>query len=686
MMAVFRAFLLLLLAATTAEALQSEGANPIRKIVTLLQNMQKEIEAEGAKEKELFDKFMCFCSGNNGELSKAAADATAAIEQLGAKLKAEEAEKVTVAQELIDHKKDREQAGEDVNEATMIREKEAGEYAALKADSEKNIAAMANAIPALEKGMGGASLMQMPGADRLKKIINSYPNVDVMDRKNALAFLEQSGDYVPQSGQIVGILKGMKDDMEAGLKEAVADEEKAIAGFADLKASKNKEIEVATEAIETKTARSGELAVSVVQTKDALEDTQVELADTQKFIAQLESECATKEKEWAVRQKLRAEEISAISEAIGILNDDDALDVFKKAVPGALVQDSVGFLQKSHKGSTALRKAQAMVATVKVQSPQVRLLLFTVNSKLKLGMNGKTQDLGGVVKMIDDMVVLLGKDQTDDDKSKVYCQDEFEKSADEEAAAKEKLAATTAKISELEDTVAQLAEEIEVLEGEIKGLDKAVAEATEQRKEEHEDFNTMLQLNEAAIGLLGKAKNRLQKFYNPTLYKAAPKVENTMEEKIIEAGTFVQINAHVMQTFTSQYKKSEKSAGVLGLMDMMVKELETDMKDAEYEEKTAQKDYSKLMADSQASRAQDSKSIVDKTASKAEVGQKLMLAKESKTSSDEEVALIAQVIGDLHVSCDFLLQNYDLRKEARTNEVESLKNAKAILSGANFGF
>merc|ERR1719191_1778327 len=188
-------------------------------------------------------------------------------------------------------------------------------------------------------------------------------------------------------------------------------------------------------------------------------------------------------------------------------------------------------------------------------------------------MNGKTQDLGGVVKMIDDMVVLLGKDQTDDDKSKVYCQDEFEKSADEEAAAKEKLAATTAKISELEDTVAQLAEEIEVLEGEIKGLDKAVAEATEQRKEEHEDFNTMLQLNEAAIGLLGKAKNRLQKFYNPTLYKAAPVKENTMEEKIIEAGTFVQIRSHVAppeapETFSGPYeKKSEKSGGVLALMD-----------------------------------------------------------------------------------------------------------------------
>merc|ERR1719158_1784750 len=131
----------------------------------------------------------------------------------------------------------------------------------------------------------------------------------------------------------------------------------AIAGFGELKASKEKEISVATEAIETKTARSGEIAVSVVQTKDALDDTTEELADVEKFIVQLEKECATKEKEWAVRQKMRAEEVSAISEAIGILNDDDALDVFKKAVPSALMQEEAGFLQRSDKFATAAQKA-----------------------------------------------------------------------------------------------------------------------------------------------------------------------------------------------------------------------------------------------------------------------------------------------------------------------------------------
>merc|ERR1719152_845275 len=156
----------------------------------------------------------------------------------------------------------------------------------------------------------------MPNGDRLKKLVDSYPNIDAGDRRQALAFLEDSSESTGASDQIVGILKAMKDDMEAELKEAIADEEKAVAGYNDLKGSKEKEIEMATEAIETKTARAGELAVSVVQTKDALEDATAEASETEKFIATLESECGTKEKEWAERSKLRSEEISAISEAI----------------------------------------------------------------------------------------------------------------------------------------------------------------------------------------------------------------------------------------------------------------------------------------------------------------------------------------------------------------------------------
>merc|ERR1719420_1073459 len=253
-------------------------------------------------------------------------------------------------------------------------------------------------------------------------------------------------------------------------------------------------------------------------------------------------------------------------------------------MPSAFVQQ-VGLLQRGDSKASRASKAQAILAGTKSKSVNFKLLLFALNSKLKT----KSAGFEEVIKMVDDMVVLLGKQQAEDEKQKTWCVEEFEKSADEEAASKTKLAKTDATLAELTDEISTLMEEINSLTAGIAALDKSIAEATDMRKKEHAEYVETMQLNEAATGLVEKAKNRLQKFYNPTLYKAAPKTERTMEQKIIDAGTFVQIKAHDEEdsddVLSQPYQKSEKSAGVIGLMDMMVREIETDMKDAEYEEK-----------------------------------------------------------------------------------------------------
>merc|ERR1719407_251430 len=96
-----RVFLLCVLGLSGALAAEM---NPIRKIVTLMQDMQKEIEGEGAAEKELYDKFMCFCETGEGELTNSVAGNTAKIEELSSKHESETAEKSQVDQELVDHK------------------------------------------------------------------------------------------------------------------------------------------------------------------------------------------------------------------------------------------------------------------------------------------------------------------------------------------------------------------------------------------------------------------------------------------------------------------------------------------------------------------------------------------------------------------------------------------------------
>jgi hypothetical protein len=124
----------------------------------------------------------------------------------------------------------------------------------------------------------------------------------------------------------------------------------------------------------------------------------------------------------------------------------------------------------------------------------------------------------------------------------------------------------------------------------------------------------------------------------------------------------------------------------MGLMDMLTKELEKDMQAAEHEEKTANKEYTELVADAQETRAQDVKGMTTAENSKAELETELDEAKTQSIMKNDELQQIQTYIQDLHSSCDFILANFEVRREARGNEIDSLTNAKAVLSGADYSF
>merc|ERR1719456_1874540 len=201
----------------------------------------------------------------------------------------------------------------------------------------------------------------------------------------------------------------------------------------------------------------------------------------------------------------------------------------------------------------------------------------------------------------------------------------------------------------------------------------------------------------------------MNKFYNPKMYKAPPKRELTEEERItlnmggtLEptappggiAGTgigFVQSADTALAKpppppeMPGEYKKKgEESNGVMAMMDMMVADLEKEMQEAEVDEKNAQEEYTEFMADSKEKRAQDSQAIVEKEGVKAALETDLEAAHNDKKSEQETLLATKEYLADVHGECDWLLENYELRKGARAEESEALKKAKAVLSGADF--
>merc|ERR1712066_399137 len=237
-------------------------------------------------------------------------------------------------------------------------------------------------------------------ADVLKQILTK--TVDVDGKEEVLAFLSGGSKYAPQSGQIVGILKQMADTMAANLAAITADEEKAIAAYNELMDAKTKESNALQASIEAKIKKIGDLAVEIVQLKNDLGEAGQALEEDKKFLADLEKGCATKTSEWEERSKTRAEELLALADTIKLLNDDDALELFKKTLPSA----SASFMQVRVSSETMRSKALALVrAAARKPSRDHARLEF-----IALALAGKKMAAGGfekVIKMIDDMVQLL---------------------------------------------------------------------------------------------------------------------------------------------------------------------------------------------------------------------------------------------------------------------------------------
>jgi len=667
--------------------------NPIRRVVKLLQKMQSSVEAEGQKEKELFEEFMCYCKTGTSDLTKSIDAAENKIPQVSSALEKAEATKTQLENDLKEHKANVADAKKTIATATALREKEAAAFAKESSDLKTNIAALGKATAAIEGGMAG-SFLQNSAATAVLKRITVDADMSSPDREMLSAFLSQGQGYAPASGSIVGILKQLKDTMEKTLAEVTATEQKAITTFDALVAAKTEELEANTAAIESKLERVAQVGLEITEMKEDLDDTTKALAEDKKFLAELEKGCSTKEGEWAERSKTRADELLAIADTIKILNDDDALDLFKKTLPSA------SFLQTE--GSTRSLKRQALAvldaarAQRRVPEPRLDFIALALQGK-----SGGTFDK--VIGMIDEMVGILAEEQKADDEKKAYCESELDTTEDQKKSLEHKVDDLGAALDDTKSLIETLTGEIEALVDGIKALDKMVAEATENRKAENVAYKELMAADTAAEQLLSMAANRLAKFYTPKLYVAPPKQELSAEQRIAvnmgseaaptEPPMLVQIQVHGAgsvapppppETWGAYKKKGEEHGGVVAMLNMLKADLEKEMQEATVEEKDAQSEYETMMADSAEKRTMDSKTLADKESTKADMEEKSLKLGEEQTATMKEVLATAETLKNLHVECDWLVSNFQVRKDARAGEVDALKKAKAVLSGADF--
>lgn len=397
------------MAAASAASVEQETrleVNPIRKVVNLLQAMQKKVQEEGETEAKLYEKFMCYCKNGASDLEASISSAEDKLSSLPNEIKAGVEKLSQLKADVKQHQTDKQAAKDAMTEATAIREKEAAAFAQEKTYYDSTITAITKAVAALEKGVAGGFL-QTSAAAILRNFITSVDMQEV-DRTVVTSFLSGEVGYAPKSGQIIGILKQMGDTMAADLASATATEEAAIKTYDELMASKKEEVDAITASIEQKLKAIGELGIEIVDMKEDVDDTSKALEADKKFLAELEKGCATKTKEWEERSKTRAEELVALADTIKVLNDDDALDLFKKTLPSAsasLMQTTVNAKSMQSRALQEIRKAKSAAGIH--HRPGLDFLVLTLSGK-------KTMSQGNfekVIAMIDTMVAELKTDR-----------------------------------------------------------------------------------------------------------------------------------------------------------------------------------------------------------------------------------------------------------------------------------
>merc|ERR1719273_2705775 len=120
------------------------------------------------------------------------------------------------------------------------------------------------------------------------------------------------------------------------------------------------------------------------------------------------------------------------------------------------------------------------------------------------------------------------------------------------------------------------------------------------------------------------------------------------------------------------------------MINLLIKDLDKDMTEAQTEEKDAQASYEKMMRDSAEKRTRDSKTLSDKKGAKADMEGELQAHTDAHAAAGKELMATNKYIASLHAECDWLVKYFEVRKQARADEIDALGKAKAVLSGADY--
>jgi len=661
-------------AAQLARDLSDETkTRPIMKVVRMLEDMKEELNKELEDDKAVQELLDCWCTTGVKEKTKAIELAESRISELEAAL----GEALAKINELKSKRKatqeDQYADQKALDESEEMRMKENKEFHETEGDLLQAIDATENAITMLSKhNPGFAQVKSVARALEtarvsemlLKKNSLSSDRMQIMKdfmngAESATGFLQIPGmqSYAPQSGQIFGILKQMKEDFDVDLGEEQASEKKAVEEFEALKASKIAEIDTAKATIVQYDQDLAELGEQNAEAMKELEDTQEQLALDQTFLATMEKKCAGSDEQFEARVKARLAEIGAVEDTIEILNSDTSFEAFDKGVNS--------FLQVNSEEKMVRNKVIAVLRKAAAASQNPAIALLAVSAQLDVFTKIKEE--------IDKLIGEMEAQQADEVEHRDFCIKSLNENNRSQTAAYEKKDSLTTRIADLEKSIETLTANLASTAQEIADTQNQMGRRSETREAENGDYQATVQEQRLTQMILQKAISRMAQVYAMLMQRqpGAPHTQTSATSTDPGNGP-------------AKFKKYEENAGgkrVLAMLDEVLQDSKTMENDAIASEEDSQAAYENFMKDSNKFIIKATQSISDMTESKAKAEQDLVMAKTDLKGTMTELFGLHEESGDLHKSCDFLINNFELRQKARSAEMDALREAKNILSG-----
>jgi len=697
-----------------AGAKQSKMA-AVDKVVSMLEDLQLQVLAEGEAEAATYNKFACFCKTTQKDKSEAIKTGKSEKESLSADIKKlskqrdDLDDKIAKLQEAI-------KKAEDAMEKRTKKSDAANKvYKTNEADLKAALYALTEAIKVL-KGSKTPSLVQLQSIG--KTVQQAALLADALGlegagvHKAATFFLQQGDvpvemeDYKFHSSSIIETLEGLLNDFRKTKAGVDADEVQRVQEYDMFMQDKTDFVKAKTLAMEEAKKLRDQKIEDIGTASQELTTVSAQLLDDMQYLDELNTICSDKAKTWDQRTKLRANELTAITQATGIVKatvaEKTQAATVRLAQTGSVVHiaDAVassasameaieaeaeisesdsapGFLQmrsvNKHEPASADAGRQLIISLLNNKGRELKSTLLT-----SLATKIAADPFAKIKKLIQELIERLLQEAANEANQKGWCDKATADATQKRSYAADEIEDLNAKMAKLAALSDKLGEEIKTLNAEIKELNDKRAEAEAARKEESaENANTVTEAK-AGLDAVKMAIDILDKFYKTS---AKAKVDLSLAQGPLDDAPDAGFDNG------EAYKGAGAEAGgIIGMMEVIQSDFERTISETKKAEAEAKKDHLEFMTETGSSLAEKKVALKEKTRLKDETDNSFNDAEDEMTSQTKILVTSIKELMELKEACVDTGMSYADRVAMREQEIASLKKALCILGAyAEYG-